>query len=347
MTTSVASRLGVEEAAELYRTCSLPELGELANARKQELHPAPVITYVIDRNINYTNICITGCTFCAFYRRPGHAEGYVIPNGKIYQKIQETVELGGSGILIQGGLNPDLKLDYYVELFEGIMKRFPALHIHGLSPEEIFFIARISKLPIGAVLERLKAAGMRTIPGGGAEILTPRWRKELHRTQCTIEGWLEVMRTAHGLGMRSSCSQVIGFGESVEDRLEHLKLLRDLQDETGGFTAFITWTYQPENTDRGGELTPPGEYLKHLALCRLFLDNISNIQSSWPTQGEKVGQLALFFGANDMGSIMIEENVVAAAGTIHTTTQKRIRELIKDAGFVPKKRNHLYQIVQV
>ncbi|MBI4178283.1 dehypoxanthine futalosine cyclase [bacterium] len=342
----IASRLSVEDGADLYARASLPELGELAFAQRREMHPDGVVTYVIDRNINYTNVCVTGCTFCAFFRFPHETGGYVLPEATIHQKIRETLDIGGTGILIQGGLNPKLGLQYYVDLFSGIREAFPAIHIHGLSAEEIFFIAKISKKSFEEILRTLQSAGLRTLPGGGAEILVEDLRKEVNRSQCGVEDWFEIHRTAHRLGIRSTCTQVIGFEESVEDRLAHLERLRALQEETGGFTAFITWTYQPTGTRRGGRSVGATEYLKHLALCRIFLDNVPHIQSSWPTQGEKIGQLALFFGADDMGSVMIEENVVAAAGTIHTTTEKRLRELIAEAGFIPKKRTHLYEHIE-
>ena len=343
MTTAVAARLSADDAAQMYGRASLPEIGEMALARRHEIHPDDTVTYVIDRNINYTNVCVTGCTFCAFFRFPHETGGYVLSENEIHKKIQETLDLNGTGILIQGGLNPKLGLGYYVDLFSGIREKFPSIHIHGLSAEEIYFIAKISKKSAEDVLKELQMAGLRSLPGGGSEILVEEMRKKLNRSQCTVEDWFEIHRTAHRLGIRSSCTQVIGFGETIDQRLEHLERLRNLQDETGGFTAFITWTYQPTaSRGLGGSAVGPTEYLKHLALCRLFLDNVPNIQSSWPTQGEKIGQLALFFGANDMGSVMIEENVVAAAGTVHLMTEKRIRELITDAGFTPKKRTHLY-----
>jgi cyclic dehypoxanthinyl futalosine synthase len=347
VTTAVATaRLSMDEAADLFDRASLPELGEMAFERRMALHPARDVTYVIDRNINYSNVCVTGCSFCAFFRYPHEDGGYVLPESEIHRKIRETLDLGGTGILIQGGLNPRLGLSYYVDLFSGIREKFPAIHIHGLSAEEIYFIAKISKKSFSDVLTILRAAGLRTLPGGGAEILVDEARKKVHRSQCSADDWFEIHRTAHRLGIRSSCAQVIGFEETVEQRLTHLDRLRRLQDETGGFTAFITWTYQPTSArGLGGSGVGPSTYLKHLALCRLVLDNIPSIQASWPTQGEKIGQLALFFGANDMGSIMIEENVVAAAGTIHATTEKRIRELIADAGFTPRKRTHLYEIL--
>lgn len=347
MTTQATARLSIDAAVDLYARASLTELGEMASERRREIHPDGVVTYVIDRNINYTNVCVTGCTFCAFFRYPHETGGYVLSEAEIDRKIQETLDLGGTGILIQGGLNPKLGLSYYVDLFSSIREKFPSIHIHGLSAEEIFFIAKISKMSFEDVLLALQRAGLRTLPGGGAEILVDELRKKVNRSQCTADAWFEIHRAAHRLGIRSTCTQVIGFGETVEQRLEHLDRLRDLQDDTGGFTAFITWTYQPTDArGLGGNPVGPNTYLKHLALCRLFLDNVPSIQASWPTQGEKIGQLALFFGANDMGSIMIEENVVASAGTVHVTTEKRIRELITDAGFIPKKRTHIYERIE-
>lgn len=341
---TAAERLSVDDGVRLHETASLPELGEMAFERRKVLHPDNAVTYVIDRNINYTNVCVTGCAFCAFFRYPHESEGYVLSQAEIDAKIRETVDLGGTGILIQGGLNPRLGLSYYVDLFSSIREKFPAIHIHGLSAEEVFFIAKISKKSFDEVLRALQDAGLRTLPGGGAEILVEEERRKVNRSQCTVDAWFEIHRAAHRLGIRSSSTQVIGFGETVEQRLLHLDRLRSLQEETGGFTAFIPWTYQPTDLrGLGGTAAGPNTYLKHLALCRLFLDNIPNVQSSWPSQGEKIGQLALFFGANDMGSIMIEENVVAAAGTVHAVTEKRLRELITDAGFFPKKRTHLYE----
>jgi len=339
-------RIGDEEALFLFEHASLALLGEAADAVTRRLHPENYRTYNIDRNINYTNICVSGCKFCAFYRPPGHPEGYVIDQPTIFQKIEETIELGGNQILLQGGLNPSLPLSWYEELLQAVKQRFPQINIHGFSPPEIHFLAKREKITVEEVLRRLKNAGLGSLPGGGAEILVDRVRKELKSHKVDTEGWLEVCRTWHRLGGRGSATMMFGHVETFADRVAHLRRLRDLQDETGGFTAFICWTFQPKNTALS-HLRKHGayDYLRTLAISRLYLDNFANIQASWVTQGAAVGQLSLRFGANDMGSLMIEENVVAAAGTRFRTSESELRQLITQAGYVPRRRNVFYELV--
>ncbi|HPU07350.1 MAG TPA: cyclic dehypoxanthinyl futalosine synthase [Thermogutta sp.] len=339
-------RLGDEEALFLFEHASLALLGEAADAVTRRLHPENYRTYNIDRNINYTNICVSGCKFCAFYRPPGHPDGYVIDYPTIFQKIEETIELGGNQILLQGGLNPSLPLSWYEELLQAVKQRFPQINIHGFSPPEIHFLAKREKITVEEVLRRLKNAGLGSLPGGGAEILVDRVRKELKSHKVDTEGWLEVCRTWHRLGGRGSATMMFGHVETFADRVAHLRRLRDLQDETGGFTAFICWTFQPKNTALS-HLRKHGayDYLRTLAISRLYLDNFANIQASWVTQGAALGQLSLRFGANDMGSLMIEENVVAAAGTRFRTSESELRQLITQAGYVPRRRNVFYELV--
>lgn len=339
-------RITDEEALFLFEQADLTLLGEAADAVTRRLHPEDYRTYNIDRNINYTNICVSGCRFCAFYRPPGHPEGYVIDRDTLFRKIEETIELGGNQILLQGGLNPSLSLTWYEDLLHSIKERFPQLNIHGFSPPEIDFLAKLSGITIEEVLRRLKNAGLGSLPGGGAEILVDRVRKDLQSHKVNSEGWLEVCRTWHRLGGRGSATMMFGHVETFSDRVEHLRRLRDLQDETGGFTAFICWTFQPKHTALQ-HIRKHGayDYLRTLAISRLYLDNFANIQASWVTQGASVGQLSLRFGANDMGSLMIEENVVAAAGTRFRTSEAELRELITQAGYVPRRRNVLYELV--
>jgi cyclic dehypoxanthinyl futalosine synthase len=339
-------RLTPEEGLELIKSHDLAAIGRAADAVTRRLHPEPVRTYNIDRNINYTNICTAVCDFCAFYRRPGAEDGYVLPRDVLLKKIEETVALGGDQILMQGGLHPQYKLEWYEELLGDIKRHFPQVNIHGFSPPELHHFTKVSKLPIRAVLERLKAAGLGSIPGGGAEILVDRVRKAITRGKVLTDDWLNVMRVWHELGGRSSATMMFGHVETLAERIEHLDRIRQLQDETGGFTAFICWTFQPEHTDMA-HVPPAGsfEYLKTQAVSRLYLDNVPNIQSSWVTQGLKIGQLALLFGANDMGSLMIEENVVAEAGTVHYLTLEQIRAAITELGFVPRQRNVFYELV--
>ena len=335
-----------DEGLALLESHDLAALGRAADAVTCRLHPEPYRTYNIDRNINYTNVCTAVCDFCAFYRRPGHDEGYVLPRAELLEKIAETVELGGDQILMQGGLHPKYDLSWYEELLGDIKRAFPQINVHGFSPPELHHFTKVNNLPIRTVLERLKAAGLGSIPGGGAEILVDRVRTEITRGKVMTDDWLDVMRAWHELGGRSTATMMFGHVETLAERIEHLDRIRQLQDETGGFTAFICWTFQPDHTDMS-DIAPAGsfEYLKTQAVSRLYLDNVPSIQSSWVTQGLRIGQLALLFGANDMGSLMIEENVVAEAGTVHFLTLAQMRTAISDLGFVPRQRDVFYQLV--
>lgn len=339
-------RLTAEEGVALLSSHDLPAIGAAADAVTRRLHPEPFRTYNIDRNINYTNACTAVCDFCAFYRPPGHPDVYVLPIETLLQKIQETVDLGGDQILLQGGLHPKLPLEWYEDMLRAVKERFPQLNVHGFSPPELHHFTKIAKLPLQTVLERLKEAGLGSIPGGGGEILVDRVRKEITRGKVLTDDWLNVMRVWHQLGGRSTATMMFGHVETLEERIEHMERVRQLQDETGGFTAFISWTFQPDNTDMD-HIPPAGafEYLKTQAVSRLYLDNVPNIQSSWVTQGEKVGQMALLFGANDMGSLMIEENVVSQAGTVHHLSLESIRRCITNAGYIPRQRNVFYEYI--
>ena len=339
-------RLDRAGALELYRYAPTSLLGRLADEVRARKHPARIVTYIIDRNVNYTNICVARCNFCAFYRPVGSAEGYVLGFEEIFRKIEETVALGGGQLLLQGGHNPDLPLEWYEDLFRGVKARFPAFRLHALSPPEVIHLARISRLPVPQVIDRLVGAGLDSIPGGGAEILVDRVRKLLNcYSKAAAQEWLDVMRCAHGAGLRTTATMMYGTVETAEERLEHLFQLREVQDETGGFTAFIAWSYQPEHTELGGVEATGVEYLRTLAIARLVLDNFDNLQASWVTQGGKVGQLSLAFGANDMGSVMIEENVVRAAGASYCMDEIEIVRNIENAGFAPKRRNMHYEIL--
>ena len=344
--TVAGERLEPDGALRLVESHDLAALGRAADAVARRLHPEPYRTYNIDRNINYTNVCVSGCRFCAFSRRPGDPQGYLIDRAELYRKIEETIALGGDQILLQGGMHPQLKLDWYQRLLADVRDRFPQINVHGFSPPEIEHMSRICGLPVTTVLARLKEAGLGSLPGGGAEILVDRVRRQVSPGKLSADGWLEVCRRWHELGGRGSATMMFGHLETPAERIEHLARLRSLQDETGGFTAFICWTFQPNHTDLA-ELPKAGafEYLKTLAVSRLFLDNFPNLQASWVTQGLKVGQMALRFGANDMGSLMIEENVVAAAGTRFRTSEKEIRRVIGQAGYLPRRRNVLYQFL--
>lgn len=332
-------------------------LGEAAHAVTSRLHPEPYRTYNIDRNINYTNACAAVCDFCAFYRPVNHTEVYVLSREELHKKVAETVELGGDQILLQGGLHHKLPLEWYEELLRDLRESFPTVNIHGFSPPEIYHFTKISKLPLKTVLQRLKDAGLGSLPGGGGEILVDRVREAITRGKVLTDDWLNVNRVWHELGGRSTATMMFGHIETLEERIEHLERLRQLQDETGGFTAFICWTLQPpseppwfNNRHDGVDMSkiPPAgafEYLKTQAVARMYLDNIPNIQSSWVTQSEKIGQTALFFGANDMGSLMIEENVVSEAGTVHYLTLESIRRCISEAGYIPRQRNVFYEYI--
>ena len=338
-----------QQALDMFRSDDLIGIGMEANAVRRKLHPEGVVTYIIDRNINYTNFCTEYCSFCAFYRPlKGKlaAEGYILDFDTIYDKIRETIELGGTGVLMQGGLHPDLKIDWFERLLSGIKERFPKVHLHCFSASEIIAIAEYSGLTIRDTIMRLRDAGLDSIPGGGAEILDDEVRHRVARLKCLTGDWLNVHRTAHQLGMRTTATMMFGVGETYEQRINHFQVIYDLQQETGGFTAFIPWSFQPKNTALGGRKWDEAtsvEYLKLLAISRLFLDNVENVQASWVTQGLKVLQLGLSFGGNDVGSVMLEENVVRAAGTSNCTTEEELRHIIRDAGFKPVQRDTLYR----
>jgi cyclic dehypoxanthinyl futalosine synthase len=339
-------RLNRAEALDLYLNAPTSLLGALADEARARRHPEGIVTYIIDRNVNYTNVCVARCSFCAFYRPVGSDDGYVLGFEAIFRKIDETIALGGGQLLLQGGHNPDLPLDWYEDLFRAVKQRYPAFRLHALSPPEVIHLSRLSRLEVPQVIDRLIAAGLDSIPGGGAEILVDRVRKILNcYGKATADEWLDVMRHAHGARLRTTATMMYGTIETVEERLEHLFRLRDLQDETGGFTAFIAWSYQPEHTELGGSEATGVEYLRTLAIARLVLDNFDNLQASWVTQGGKVGQLSLAFGANDMGSVMIEENVVRAAGAAYCMDEIEIVRNIENAGFMPKRRNMHYEIL--
>jgi cyclic dehypoxanthinyl futalosine synthase len=339
-------RLTADEGLHLLRSNDIHAIGRAADQVCRRLHPEPYRTYNIDRNVNYTNICAAVCDFCAFYRKSGDADAYVLPREKLYRKIEETIALGGDQILMQGGLHPSFKLEWYEELLRDLKSRFPQVNLHAFSPPELWHFHKINKIPLREVLQRLHDAGMGSLPGGGGEILADRVRKAMTVNKCLTDEWLEVHRVWHQLGGRSTCTMMFGHIETLAERIETLERLRQLQDETGGFTAFICWTFQPEHTAMA-HIPQVGayEYLKTQAVARLFLDNIPNIQSSWVTQGLKIGQLALFFGANDMGSLMIEENVVASAGTVHYLTLEQIKNAIREAGYIPRQRNVFYEYI--
>jgi cyclic dehypoxanthinyl futalosine synthase len=338
-------RVSREEAIALLEQGELLELGALADAVRRRLHPEGVVTYIIDRNINYTNVCTAQCAFCAFYRDLPSTEGYVLNKSQLAQKIEETLELGGNQILLQGGLHPDLGIEFYEEMFCWMKSSYPTLWIHGLSPAEVKHIAKVSGLTTVETVRRLIAAGLDSIPGGGAEILSDRVRDIIGIHKGSTADWLEVMEVAHGLGLRTTATMMFGHVETLAERVDHLLHLRDLQDRTHGFTAFIGWTFQPENTALAGDELTSFQYLRTLAVSRIVLDNFPSVQASWVTQGGKIGQLSLRFGANDFGSLMIEENVVSAAGAHFRLTEGEIARNIQAAGFVPKRRTMHYQIV--
>jgi cyclic dehypoxanthinyl futalosine synthase len=340
------ARVTAAEALALYREAPTALLGRLADAVRARKHAERVVTYIIDRNVNYTNVCVARCNFCAFYREVGSPDGYVLGFDEIFRKIDETIAVGGVQLLLQGGHNPDLPLSWYEDLFRAVKERYPSFKLHALSPPEIIHLSRLSQRPVPEVIDRLIAAGLDSVPGGGAEILVDRVRKLLHcHGKATADEWLDVMRHAHRAGLRTTATMMYGTVESDEERLEHLLRLRELQDQTGGFTAFITWSYQPDHTELSGSEATGIDYLRTLAISRIVLDNFDNLQASWVTQGGKVGQLSLAFGANDMGSVMIEENVVRAAGASYCMDEVEIVRNIEDAGFVPKRRDMHYGIL--
>ena len=333
----------------MFRSNDLIGVGMEADAVRRRLHPDGIVTYIIDRNINYTNFCTEYCSFCAFYRPlKGKlaSEGYILDFETIYEKIRETVELGGTGVLMQGGLHPELKIDYFERMMSGIKQRFPQVHLHCFSASEILAIAEYSGIGVEEAIVRLRAAGLDSIPGGGAEILDNEVRRRVARLKCLTEDWLLVHRTAHRLGMKTTATMMFGVGEDYEHRVNHFQRIYDLQEETGGFTAFIPWSFQPGNTALGGrgwDEATAVDYLKTLAISRVFLSNFPNVQASWVTQGLKICQMGLRFGGNDVGSVMIEENVVASAGVHNCTTEEELRRIIRDAGFRPVQRDTLYR----
>ena len=339
-------RVDAAEALVLYNEAPTHLLGRLADTIRFRKHPERVVTYIIDRNVNYTNLCVARCNFCAFYRAVGSADGYVLGFDEILGKIQETIDLGGNQLLLQGGHNPDLPIAWYEDLFRAVKSRFPEFKLHALSPPEVLHISRLNQVPVPEVIARLIDAGLDSIPGGGAEILVDRVRRLLNcYSKASSDEWIDVMREAHRAGLRTTATMMYGTVDTREERIEHMMRLRSLQDETGGFTAFITWSYQPEHTEHGGHEETGIEYLRTLALSRIVLDNFENLQASWVTQGGKVGQLSLAYGANDMGSVMIEENVVRAAGASYCMDEVEIVVNVEDAGFVAKRRNMHYDIL--
>jgi len=339
-------RISGGEIQRLFDEGSLLELGQAADAVRRQKTDEGVASYIIDRNINYTNVCIYRCRFCAFYRTKDASDAYVLPFSELVDKVAETVAAGGTGILLQGGVHPDLRMDFYEDLLRRLKRAFPKVHLHAFSVPEIWFLAKVEKLPVRDVITRLMAAGLESIPGGGAEILEDETRRRiLSRAKASTEQWLAVHETAHELGLRTTATMMFGVGEPAAARVEHLLGVREIQDRTGGFTAFIPWTFQDQNTDLEGEVEVAGgfDYLRTLAIARLALDNIDHVQGSWVTQGAKVGQLSLFFGADDLGSIMLEENVVAAAGVDFRMTQADMERTIRDAGLIPRQRRTLYE----
>ena len=340
------SPLDRAEALFLLTEAELLQLGTLADGVRRKKHPHNRVTFVIDRNVNYTNVCRSKCKFCAFYRDADAPDAYVLSYGAIFAKVAELVEHGGTQLLMQGGLHPDLSIEWFEELFREIKQRFPQLQVHSLSPAEVVHIAKLSGLTMPECLARLQAAGLDSVPGGGAEVLVDEVRQQISPNKIGWRDWAAVMEQAHALGMRTTATLMFGSKESPADIVEHLLRVRELQERTGGFTAFIPWTYQPANTELGGETASGVEYLRVLALSRLVLDNVTNIQASWVTQGAMMAQVALFFGANDLGGTMLEENVVAAAGCAFRLTIPEIIELARGGGFIPAKRNTLYEILQ-
>jgi len=338
-------RLERDQAVALF-AAPLAALGAAADALCRRLHPEALRTFVIDRNINYSNVCVSGCRFCAFFRPPGHGDGYVLSHEEILSKVEEAVALGATEILMQGGLHPDLPLSWFEDLFRSIKERF-SVTIHSLSAPEIVHLSRVSGLPTRQVLARLRKAGLDSLPGGGAEILCDEVRRQISPRKCTTEEWLAVMREVHELGMRATATMMFGHVESPAQRVEHLLRVRELQEQTGVFTAFIPWPFQPANTALGGEAASAHDYLRTLAISRLVLDNVANLQASWVTQGAEIAQLALAFGANDLGSTMIEENVVRAAGVTFRMSADELASLVRRAGFSPARRDTYYNLLEI
>ncbi len=345
-------RLSKKEAINLIENEDLIKLGKMALEKKRELHPKKITTFIVDRNINYTNICFIDCKFCAFYRHKKDKDAYILSFEEIDKKIEELLEIGGTQILFQGGVHPNLKIDFYENLVEHIHKKYPQITIHGFSAPEIDYISRVSKIPVKEVLIRLKEKGLSSIPGAGAEILSDRVRDIIAPKKISSKRWLEIHKSAHEIGMKTTATMMFGTVETIEEVVEHWEKIRALQDETGGFRAFIMWSFQPYNTALYKEgivthKTSSNRYLRYLAVSRLFLDNFKNIQSSWVTQGSYIGQMALLYGANDLGSTMMEENVVRSAGAQNAMNQEEMIKLIKDVGEIPAKRNTAYEILEV
>ncbi|AIQ46094.1 radical SAM protein [Paenibacillus sp. FSL R7-0273] len=346
-------RLGLEDTIRLFESNEIEKMGAAADVIMKRWHPDPLATFVIGRNINYTNVCDVYCRFCAFYRRPGSEEGYVLPDETIYQKIAETIAVNGTEILMQGGTNPNLPFSYYTDILRGIKQRFPDITMHSFSPAEIMKMVEVSGLPLEQVMREIHAAGLDSLPGGGAEILDDRTRRKISRLKGSWREWMDVMQTAHRIGMNTTATMVIGLGESMEERALHLLRVREAQDEciankydSEGFLAFISWTFQPDNTNLKLDRQTPEEYLKTVAISRLVLDNIKNFQSSWVTMGPEVGKLSLQYGCNDFGSTMIEENVVSSAGATYKVNIESITQLIREAGKIPAQRNTRYDILR-
>ncbi len=335
-----------DEGLWLLTKADLLSLGKLADGVRRRMHPDRRVSFVVDRNVNYTNVCTSQCKFCAFYRDEMHPDAYVLSYSQIFSKIQELVDSGGTQLLMQGGLHPDLKLDWFEDLFRQLRHRFPTVQIHSLSPAEIVHIAKLSGISMNECLARLHHAGLQSLPGGGAEILVDKVRQKISPDKIGWQEWASVMREAHNLGMPTTATMMFGVRERLEDIVEHLFRVRELQAEQGGFTAFIPWSYQPGNTALGGEQASGVEYLKVLALARVVLDNVENIQASWVTQGARMAQIALYFGANDLGGTMLEENVVAATGVGFRMSQDEIIELARDAGFIPTRRSTVYEVLE-
>ena len=344
-------RISEEDARELYRL-PLNELGALADARRKQIKGAAfdgrgndIVTYIIDRNVNYTNVCNVYCKFCAFYRTEKDHDHYVLSMDEIDAKLEELTAAQGIQVLLQGGHHPGLGIDFYLNMLSHIREKFPHINVHGFSPPEFNHFSDVFQMPLDEIIRKFREAGLGSIPGGGGEILVDRVRDRIAPLKCNSDQWLNVMRIAHAQGMRSSATMMFGHVETLDDRLEHLRRLRDVQDETGGFTAFICWTFQPDNTKLRAEPVGSAEYLRMQALARIFLDNFENVQSSWVTQGPRIGQVALMYGANDFGSVMMEENVVSSAGTSFKLNSAEIERLIRDAGYEPHRRNNWYELV--
>lgn len=340
------SRLSTSQALAMLEHADILDLGRSADAVRNRLHPGGLVTFIIDRNINYTNICSSECRFCAFFRRADHRDAYVLDNAVILDKLRETIEAGGTQVMLQGGLHPGLGLEYYLDLLRLIKKNY-SITIHSFSPAEVLHMARQAGVTVRETLSRLKEAGLNSLPGGGAEILVDEVRQRVSPKKISAANWLSVMETAHAVGLESTATMVIGMGETLAHRLEHMEKIRNLQERTGGFRAFITWTFQPGNTELGGEKTSAWDYLKTLAMTRLYLDNIRHIQGSWVTQGQNTGQLTLAFGANDLGSIMLEENVVRAAGTAYQMSIGKMTGMIAAAGKIPAQRDSEYRVLKI